>query len=156
MARTTITRAEALKRLARLGISGSDVYLLDVIPLFEMAWADGEVQPSERSMILAFLEDHLARLEAMRQGTLVTRLDALRFVDRFLDQKPPPGLLRELRDLLTVVRLTAPDGSHATQRILDGAMAVGGVAPSPHRPGADWDERELEVLWDIEDSLRQR
>jgi hypothetical protein len=80
----TLTRDEALAELARRGLKGTDVYLLDVLPLVEMAWSDGTVQDAERQVIYAFLEDHLDTLNREAGVQLVTRPQALRLVQRFL------------------------------------------------------------------------
>lgn len=155
MATVPMTRHEALAELARRGILGNAVYLLDVLPLVEMAWADGVVQPGERAMILAFLDEHLRQLEAREGGAVVPRADALRFVDRYLTERPPEAELRRLRELLVVVRLAEQGGHERTQRILDGAMAVGGVSGAPANPARAWDERELDKLWELEVALQR-
>lgn len=153
MANASITRSEALARLDRHGISGALIYLLDALPLVEMAWSDGVVQPSERAVILSFLDAHLARLDEQAQHTVVRREDALDFINRFLAQPPDSQTFAELRELLVVVRLTGERGPVRAQRILDAVTEVGAVASSPGKPDQRWDKRELLTMWGLQESL---
>jgi hypothetical protein len=41
------TRKEVLDDLTMFGIKAPQIYLIDIIPLVEMTWADGEAQESE-------------------------------------------------------------------------------------------------------------
>ena len=43
-----------LKELQDLGFTPETVVLLPVLPVLEMAWAEGEITPSERSLIVKF------------------------------------------------------------------------------------------------------
>ncbi len=52
---STPTREEAIEDLSRFGIKEPYTYLLDIIPLIEMIWADGEAHDSE----LAVLDEYL-------------------------------------------------------------------------------------------------
>ncbi len=130
------------------------VYLLDALPLVEMAWADGEVQPAERAMIFSFVDQHLAQLEAHAQTTVVPRREALEFINRYLVVRPTSAEFTRLRELLMVVRLTGENAEAKAQRILDWASSVAGAAPSPTKPNQSWDKEELVTLWDLEQSLR--
>lgn len=40
--------ADAVEKLAQVGIRNHEMYLIDLILLCEMAWADGSVQEPER------------------------------------------------------------------------------------------------------------
>ncbi|HSE95648.1 MAG TPA: hypothetical protein VLD61_07125 [Methylomirabilota bacterium] len=50
---TGITNAAVLDRLTKLGIRAETVAALRLVPLVEVAWADGTLDPSERNAILA-------------------------------------------------------------------------------------------------------
>jgi hypothetical protein len=152
----TLTRDEALAELARRGLKGTDVYLLDVLPLVEMAWSDGTVQDAERQVIYAFLEDHLDTLNREAGVQLVTRPQALRLVQRFLGARPTAQEFRELRGLLRVLRLTGPNKELRSKLILEAVSAVGGIAPSPSEPRTNWDRGEVECMWELETALTQR
>jgi hypothetical protein len=51
------TREEAIQDLSLFGIKEPYAYLIDIIPLVEMIWADGEAHDSE----LAILDEYLHR-----------------------------------------------------------------------------------------------
>lgn len=150
-----MTRSEALSRLVARGVPGPMVYLLDALPLVEMAWADGVVQPAERAMILAFVNQHLALLEAHAGGPVVRRSDALEFINRYLAERPSAETFAELRELMMVVRLTGESDEARAVRILDWVSTVGGAAASPNEPKHAWDKDELLTLWRLEDELRR-
>jgi hypothetical protein len=147
---------EALAELSRRGIEGSDILLLDVLPLIEMAWSDGVVQEAERHVIEAFLEDHVERINEESPTPLLTHVRAQRFVQRFIDHRPTAQEFRELRALLRVLRLSSSDRSLRARRILEGAMSVGGISPSPTRPATTWDSAEVECMWELEEALAPR
>lgn len=149
-----MTRQAALEALAARGILGNAVCLLDVLPLVELAWSDGEVHGSERAMILAFLDEHLRLLDEAAQATVVPRSEALRFVERYLAERPSDEEFAQLRELLRAVRLAGPGGHQVARRILDGALAVGGVAGAPGNPSRPWDAQELAKLWELEAALQ--
>lgn len=154
MATTPMTTQAALEALAARGILGNAVFLLDVLPLVELAWSDGEVHGSERAMILAFLDEHLRSLDDAAQETVVPRAEALRFVEHYLAERPSEAEFAELRELLRAVRLVGSQGHRNARRILDGALAVGGVAGAPGNPNRPWDAQELAKLWELEAALQ--
>lgn len=47
---------EVLDRLVELGISAETVSAMSLVPLIQVAWADGEVQENERNAIIHFAE----------------------------------------------------------------------------------------------------
>jgi hypothetical protein len=107
MAARRPTRAEALDRLARFGIRGAEAYLVDLIPLIEMIWADGDAQPEETEELYAYLRRHVARLNDLAGYTMLKEADARAFVQRFLRDRPDPALLAELRALVAPLRLSS-------------------------------------------------
>lgn len=121
-------RCDAADQLAELGITGSDVYLLDTIPLLEMIWADGEAQESERRLLDEFLEHHVQNVNELCERTVVSLEQARSFVDRFLRERPDPELLALLRRLFVDTRLDpAPASIRAARRqsVLDFCLDLG-------------------------------
>ena len=102
-----MTRPEALERLERHGIQGPDVYLLDLVPLIEMMWADGLVQGPELNLFEHFLVGHVASINAMAGSNVISLDRAQRFAHRFLDSRPKQALLDELCELVPPVRLSS-------------------------------------------------
>ena len=74
---------ELLKDLEFLGYDRSTVALLPLVPLVQMAWADGKVGPKERELILAY-----AKVRGIEEGTeahakLVASLERLPPAENF-------------------------------------------------------------------------
>ncbi len=154
MAHALTQRQVTIDELHRHGIHGPEIYLLDAMPLIEMAWADGKIQPAERSMILAFVEHLLIKLQGEAGFAPVTTRQALEFVDRFTAEQPTLLQFKTWRDLLKKLRLVEGAGWATRARaIMEGVHSVGGVAESPVMPRVSWDEREVEAMWRIENSL---
>lgn len=121
----------ATERLKALGFEGQDLYLAELIPLVEMAKADGVVEPNERALLEAFAIRQVRELNAQASSPVFD-------LDRALD------LLRSLleRRLLPHERqaaiLALKDWWQATgqfpaarQRVLDWARAVATVSGRP-------------------------
>jgi hypothetical protein len=106
-----LSRPDALERVAQHGIVGRDVYLLDLLPLIEMMWADGLVQAPERRLFDAFVIEHVEAINQL-SGTPVLSVDQARgFAERFLGQRPDEALMAELRALIPPVRLSSSDAA---------------------------------------------
>jgi hypothetical protein len=76
------TREQALAILRRHGIRGAEVYLIDLIPLVEMIWADGKAQESEVAVFEEYLvsavrlsSSDAARNEELRESLLAACVD---------------------------------------------------------------------------------
>jgi hypothetical protein len=78
-----------VEELHASGFRPSNVALLDVLPLVELAWADGRVSPRERQIVTAAA----ARRRDVR-GSAHTQLAA------WLAQRPPDRVFRACRDTL--------------------------------------------------------
>ena len=78
-----ITNRDILRRLVELEINPDLLASLVVVPLVEVAWADGQIQTAERKAIL----DGAAGVGVGR-GTVDFEL-----LEEWLTQRPPPALL---------------------------------------------------------------
>lgn len=100
---------EAVEELERFGITGAQIYLIDLIPLMEMIWADGKAQDAEVSILADFLKKHVKHINTMA-GYEALSLDAAKaFVTKFLEKRPDPQLLATLRSFIAPVRLATSD-----------------------------------------------
>jgi len=59
------TRQEAVEDLSMFGIEDPKTYLVDMIPLAEMIWADGEVQESEFAILDEYLHERVQQINEM-------------------------------------------------------------------------------------------
>lgn len=77
-----------------------DIYLLPLIPLIEVIWADGRAQQAEVDLLLDFTRRWLNLLKSDADGeTIVDVAHTQRFLERFLRQRPSQELLGRLREL---------------------------------------------------------
>ena len=89
---------ELATRLRKLGFTGDTVHVLDLFPMVVVAWADGRIQPAERSTIL-----HMVESKGIKQGE-----PAFQFVECLLEQKPDANFqeqaIKALREMLSEKR----------------------------------------------------
>ncbi len=104
-----LTRQEAVAKLKQHGIRGPQIYLIDVIPLIEMIWADDCVQESETQLLYDYLERHVKHINQLCGAQVISLEEARAFVDRFTNERPDAELLRVLRNLIEPVRSTSDD-----------------------------------------------
>jgi hypothetical protein len=78
-----ITNEHILEKLVNLNITPQSVAALTVVPLIEVAWADGHVDENEKSLILSQIEKH-----GIKKGSVEHDLTEL-----WLTHKPDDHLL---------------------------------------------------------------
>ncbi len=106
---SVMTRQDALDRLRDFNIQGEDVYLIDLIPLLEMIWSDGQAQASEIGLFKDYLIQHVAKVNQMAGYKMLTLEKSERFISRFLQERPSSQLLETLRSLIPPLRLSSSD-----------------------------------------------
>jgi hypothetical protein len=153
-----LTREQALAVLRRHGIRGAHVYLIDLIPLIEIIWADGKAQDSELTIFDAYLEKHVKSLNAMAGFQMLSLDEARSFVQRFLRERPDPELVRTLRTLVASVRLSNSDekGNEALRSSLLAAcvdIAASSVTKYPYASDERFDMDEKRSFFEILESI---
>jgi hypothetical protein len=154
MGHAIVTRQHVIDTLNAHGVRGAELYLLDAVPLIELAWADGAVQPEERAMILSFIEHLMIKLRDEAGFNVVTHAQALAFVNRLTTHRPDRLQFSVWLQCLKALLRDLPSGRARMAAIFEGLQAVGGVAPSPDGGGFAWDEREVSCLSRLEFDLR--
>lgn len=154
MGHVLTTRQQVIDTLHTHGIRGAELYLLDAVPLIELAWADGTVQPEERAMILSFVEHLMIKVRAEAGFNVITRGQALAFVDRLTTTRPSRLEFTIWLQCLKTLLRAQPHGRARHAAIIEGLNAVGGVASSPRHPSVAWDEHEVACLSRLEFELR--
>lgn len=149
-----ITREEVIDELASLGISGSDVYLLDVIALVEMIWADGEVQKSELDILDEYMHMRVRQINELVNYEMMDFPHALAFARGFIDQKPSPELLAKLRSLVGPIIFTSSDARYVDallKSLLEACIdiAANAVCNYPYDMHGRFDSREKACFFDI-------
>ncbi len=123
-----LTRRDALAELERYGITGKLVYLIDIIPLIEMIWADGSVQDVERDLLDKFLAQHVANINALAGMELIDMAAAKGFADKLLADRPDPKVMTILHRLIPIVRMSSSDAernAHTRAEILRWCLDIG-------------------------------
>jgi hypothetical protein len=92
---------EALRELQKLGFTAETVVLLPLVPVVQVAWADGEVADAERSAIFK-----LARARGIAEGTA-----AHHRLSSWLTDRPSAAVFTGATRLIRAV-LDAPAGEH--------------------------------------------
>jgi len=100
---------EAIEELESYGITGAQIYLIDLIPLIEMIWADGKAQGAEISLLADYLKKHVEHINALAGYQALDLEEAKAFLTKFLKNRPDPQLLAMLRSFITPVRLKSSD-----------------------------------------------
>lgn len=103
-----LDRQEALDFLASLGIEKEKIHLIDLVPLIEMIWADGKVQPGELVILKRWLHKHVEHINQMAGYKIIRLSDAMAFAQRFLIRQPKQGLLKKIRHCIGPVRMHTP------------------------------------------------
>lgn len=133
--RTGVADEEILRDLESLGYTSETVMLLHVVPLLQMAWAEGDVSDRERDLII-----EAARTRGIEKDTPADRQLAewlasrpgddlfdktLRVIGAILESRPPGEREASQKDLLS--RLTAIASASG------GILGFGKVSPQEHQ-----------------------
>lgn len=100
-----LCREGALERLSLYGIEGKRVYLMDLIPLIEMIWAGGQLQPEKIDFLDHCIKQHLRHINQMAGYLVLSMADATRFTAPYLASHPNMANLKKIRECIMPVRL---------------------------------------------------
>ena len=89
-----ITKPEVLDRLLKLGIQAQTIAALSIVPLIEVAWADGALDAKERGAVL----------EHAGAAGITSGSPAHGLLDAWLQHRPSQQLLDAWRDLVRAIR----------------------------------------------------
>jgi hypothetical protein len=91
--RIGVTDPDISRELAEMGFTPETVRLLPLMPILEMAWAEGGVTPNERKMVV-----DLARARAIEEGS-----EADRQLTEWLDRRPSETIFRRAGRLISAL-----------------------------------------------------
>ncbi|MCI5158275.1 MAG: hypothetical protein D3906_07490 [Candidatus Electrothrix sp. AUS1_2] len=152
-----ISHKEAMDRLKRFGITNEKVYLIDLILLIEMMWADGLAQQGEIEILENYLEKHVDNVNK-RAGCKVLRVqDARDFVKPHLDKRPDPEKIKSLRELVKPISFAVPSdiNQKLKDELLHVCMDVGAIATTeyPYEPDERFNKEEKQCFFEILQAL---
>ena len=151
-------REKAIEDLNQFGITGTQVYLIDLIPLIEMIWADNTIQDGELKILEDHVKRHVDNVNTIAGCQVLTLSEAQSFIKRFLDQRPDPDLLKCLRELVHPVRLSSSDNetNKALKRSMLSAcldIAASSVTRYPYGIDDRFNPDEKRCFFEILESL---
>jgi uncharacterized tellurite resistance protein B-like protein len=117
-----ISNEAVLNKLVSLNIRAETVASLAVIPLVEVAWADGQVDAKERAAILKAVEGSFAKESDIDHALLA----------QWLTHRPPAELMTAWTDYVKALcrQLTASERAALKKDIIDHATIVAKAAGS--------------------------
>ena len=95
--KTGLTDPEMLKELEALGFTPETVVLLPLVPVVQVAWAEGDITPAERGLIVK-----LARARGIEEGSAADRQ-----LSGWLDRRPAEQVFTHATRLIRAM-LEAP------------------------------------------------
>ncbi|PWB73885.1 MAG: hypothetical protein C3F15_08795 [Holophagae bacterium] len=109
-----------LDHLVALDVSPEAIVAFSLVPLVEMAWADGEIQPREREAILRAADERGVSASAISRQLL----------DNWLRRKPPATLLEVWRHYSKALlkELDPNDRRMMRERVIGSARAIAEAA----------------------------
>lgn len=136
---------ELLRRLAGLGIRPETLAALTLVPLVEVAWADGRMESRERDAILRG-----AVSSGIREGTPSHGL-----LELWTHDRPAPELMSSWKDYIRALceELSADQRRHLEERIVGRARAVAEAAGGFLGLGSKVSPEEEAVLRELEEAF---
>jgi hypothetical protein len=115
-----ITNPGILDTLLRLGIKAETVTALSIVPLVEVAWADGSLDAKERRAVL----------DRAQQSGVAPGSTAQALLEAWLDRRPDPQLLDAWMHMVRGIRdqLGPDEAARLKTALLDHARAVAGAS----------------------------
>lgn len=146
-----ITRQEAVEKLAEFGIEGKNLYLVDIIPLIEMIWADGKAQEGELKILSAFLKTHVDNLNKNAGFEFMDYDCAKNFALAFLRTRPNKELMTTLRFLAASVISSQSNSRSVKESMLAACLdiASSSVVKYPYGLGERFDIHEKKCFYNI-------
>jgi tellurite resistance protein len=134
-----------LARLAALGIRAETLAALTLVPLVEVAWADGRMEPRERDAVLRGAESSGIESGSPSHGLL--RL--------WTEDRPAPELMRSWKAYIRALtaELSADQKWHLEERLLGRARAVAEAAGGFLGLGSKVSAEEEAVLKQLEEAF---
>jgi hypothetical protein len=111
-----ITSEKVLEKLVELGVRPETLAPLSVVPLVEVAWADGSISKEERAAVL-----NAAERKGIQSGSIEMNL-----LKEWLDRKPSPHLFDAWRHYMEGLceKLTETEKTAMKKEIIGGAKTV--------------------------------
>jgi len=139
---TGITNPAILDKLMKLGIGADTVAALAIVPLVEVAWADGSLDAKEREAVLA----------AARQSGFAAGSVELAMLETWLSRRPEPRLLSAWSQMIQgmVEQLSPEETQKLKDRLLLNARGVARASGGKLGLGSKVSAAEASMLTQLE------
>ena len=111
--------ADAVEKLSHVGIQKKEIYLIDLVLLCEMAWADGSVQEGEREILFSHLNHHIDSINRLAGCRVLEHKEAKELIRSFLDNRPSKELLETIQEVIAPIRIDQINPANAERTCLD-------------------------------------
>jgi hypothetical protein len=140
-----ITDAAVLEQLAALGLTSETLAALSLVPLVEVAWADGSLDAKEQSALLT----------AAEQAGLSKNGASYRLLEEWLRERPSPKLLETWKAYVAILSNTLNDQAKQAlkQDLLERARLVAEAAGGFLGLGKRISSAEQAVLTELEQAF---
>jgi hypothetical protein len=140
-----ITKPEILDKLLALGIKAETIAALSLVPLVEVAWADGTLDAKEKR----------ATLERAREAGMTPGSTAHALLEAWLERRPDPRLLDTWTQMIKGLReqLAPDEAARLKAALLDQARAVASASGGVLGLGAKVSGAEAEMLQRLESAF---
>lgn len=136
---------EMVRTLVSEGVSPTTLFAVTMVPLIEVAWADGQVQPAEREALLSGSADHGLHPEQIQYQVAAA----------WLNEAPPPALF----DAWVAYISALDEHLFARERTLLMSMLVARAQDIARAAGGflgigSMNEKEQRVIEKLQDAFR--
>ena len=149
LARASGIKSEAvLNKLVDLGIHAETVAALSIVPLVEVAWADGKLDDREKAAVL----------QGATQSGVTPGSTAYELLERWLTKPPEPKLLTAWSHLVEglVESMSPAEAGALRSGLLDRARAVAAASGGFLGMGSKVSEAEEQILKKLEAGFQKR
>lgn len=136
--KTKLSFNDAVQKLASFGIKEEQIYLIDLVPLVEMAWADGRIQKTEVDILFVYLKSHVKSINRLAGCPVLNEEIAIDFIKKLLHTRPEEELLEEIRKILFSIRIENKQDDDALENkmaILNGCLDIAASAVTKYPYG---------------------
>ena len=142
---TGITKPEVIDRLLHLGIQVETLAALSIVPLVEVAWADGSLDAKERAAVL----------EHATEGGLTKGSAAYGLLEAWLQHRPTPKLHEAWKQLVIAIReqIGPEEAARLRGEILERARSVARASGGVLGLGSKVSSAEAAILAELERPL---
>lgn len=153
-----VSYTEAVNKLKQLGIKDEKIYLIDLILLIEMMWADGQAQEGEIEILENYLEQHIANVNKRAGCKVLCLQDAREFVQPYIEKRPSDNTIKSLRELVDPVSFMVSNDKEnrkLKEELLFVCMDIASIATTeyPYPSNGRFDENEKKCFFNIQRAL---